>query len=476
MKEGAGFWARLSETIHRNDSLLCVGLDPPIEGLPDSEVLAFSRRIIEATVDTACCYKPNIAFYEARGIPGLTALAEAISFASSRGFPVILDAKRGDISSTASAYAKAAFEHLKAGALTINPLLGRDSVEPFTAYSDRGVFLLCHTSNPGARDLQELEVDGTPLYERIAALALSWNAKGNVGLVVGATYPEQIARVRSLAPDLWLLLPGAGAQGGELEESVEAGLWPDGSGLIVNVSRAIASAADPGEAARAFRDRINAVRKKRRERARERPVEGDMRGVADLDTIALGLHSIGAVRFGEFTLKSGQKSPLYIDLRLLVSDPKLMRAVARALAASLSKLSYDRIAAIPYGGLPIGEAVSLETGKPLIYPRREVKDHGTKKAIEGTYNSGETVVVLDDLVTTGASKLEAIEPLLAAGLLVRDIAVLVDREQGGAAELAQRGYRLHAVLGLSQLLEALVRRGRISPAAASEVRKALAIQ
>jgi uridine monophosphate synthetase len=193
------------------------------------------------------------------------------------------------------------------------------------------------------------------------------------------------------------------------------------------------------------------------------------------DQVALGLHALGAIRFGEFTLKSGQKSPIYIDLRLLVSDPSLMALVAHAMAGVLSRIQFDRIAAIPYGGLPIGQAVSLETGKPLIYPRREAKDYGTKKLIEGRFEKGETVVVLDDLVTTGGSKLEALAPLTDAGLTVRDIVVVVDREQGGARELEERGLCLHALLTLGQVLDALVRHGRINDSVRGDVRAALGI-
>ena len=479
------FFDRLAEASRRHDSLLCIGLDPPLSGIPDAQLVANNRRIIDATADLACCFKPNIAYYEARGIPGLKALAETVNLVRAKGLPVILDAKRGDISSTAAAYAKAVFERWNADAVTLSPFLGRDSVEPFTAYADRGVFLLCHTSNPGARDLQELETGGMPLYQLIAALASSWNRSGNVGLVVGATYPEEIARVRRAVSDLWFLLPGVGAQGGDLATCLEAGLRPDGLGVVVNVSRAIYQAADPRAAALDFRDRINATRRTRRSAG---ATEGTAAGPAGsalsaaaaadqalVDSIAVGLHSLGAVRFGEFTLKSGQKSPIYLDLRLLVSDPALMRTVARAMARLLAGLSYERIAAIPYGGLPIGQAVALEAGRPLIYPRREVKDYGTKKAIEGSFTPGETVVVLDDLVTTGGSKLEAIAPLTEAGLVVRDVVVLVDRGQGGAEELAAHGYALHAVLTLGTLLDALVRRGAIAADAAAAVRTALGI-
>jgi uridine monophosphate synthetase len=465
----APFFHRLADACRARDSLLCVGLDPGLDAVADASLASHNRKIIDAVADVACCVKPNAAFYEARGIPGLEALADTIAYARGKGLPVILDAKRGDIASSAAAYAKAAFERWNADAVTVNPFLGADGVEPFTAYADRGVFLLCHTSNPGARDIQELTADGRFVYEHVAALAVSWNGRGNAGLVVGATYPGELARVRLIAPEAWILLPGVGTQGGDLEASLAAGLRDDGMGVIVNVSRGVAQAADPGAAAREYRDRINAVRRGPRGDATPAPT------ASLADEIAVGLHALGAVRFGEFTLKSGQKSPIYIDLRLLVSDPALMRTVARAMAALLKSIACDRIAAIPYGGLPIGQAVSLETGLPLVYPRREVKEYGTKKAIEGAFRPGETVVVLDDLVTTGGSKLEAIAPLAEAGLVVKDVVVLVDRGQGGAAELAARGVRLHAVLTLSGLLDALVRHGSIAATAASGVRAALGI-
>lgn len=478
MDSPAPFFTRLAAACRERDSLLCVGLDPGLDAFPDASLASHNRGIIDAVADVACCVKPNAGFHEARGIPGLEALAETIAHARRRGLPVILDAKRGDISSSAAAYAKAAFVAWGADAVTVNPFLGTDGVEPFAAYADRGVFILCHTSNLGARDLQELTCDGRFVYEHVAGLATGWNRNGNVGLVVGATYPEELARVRRIAPGAWILLPGVGTQGGDLEASLAAGLRPDGMGVIVNVSRAVAQAADPGAAAREYRDRINAARRGPLGTASGAAARAGTAAPADtalVDEIALGLHALGAVRFGEFTLKSGQKSPIYIDLRLLVSDPRLMRTVARAMAGLLRGVACDRIAAIPYGGLPIGQAVSLETGLPLVYPRREVKEYGTKKAIEGACRPGETVVVLDDLVTTGGSKLEAIAPLSEAGLKVHDVVVLVDRGQGGTAELAANGLRLHAVLTLGGLLDALVRRGTIPPATAAGVRSALGI-
>jgi uridine monophosphate synthetase len=186
--------------------------------------------------------------------------------------------------------------------------------------------------------------------------------------------------------------------------------------------------------------------------------------------LVVGLHELGAVQFGTFTLKSGATSPVYMDLRLLVSDPPLLELAARAYGDVLATLSYDRIAAVPYAGLPIGAVVALITGRPMIYPRKETKAYGTGRAVEGIFAAGETAVLLDDVISSGASKLEAIRPLEAAGLVVRDVVVLVDRQGGGAADLAAAGYRLHAVLTLSDVVEALSAEGRITPDQAEIVR------
>lgn len=475
------FFEWLTASVARNDSLLCVGLDPDPDRLGGEDLLAFNRRIIDATADVVCCYKPNSAFYEALGPAGLDALCQTIDYIHTRGLPVILDAKRSDIGSTAAAYARAVFEVYGADAVTVNPYLGADSVAPFTQYRDKGVFVLCHTSNPGARDFQELDAGGRPLYLVVLEHVRRWNLDSpNLGLVVGATYPDELRAVRALAPDLWLLVPGIGTQGGDLEAAVTAGLKSDNTGLIVNVSRAVLYAPDPRAAARTFRDRINDTRSKGRWKVGKLKVESYEPSTLQPSTLQpstlqpstfqpstaliLALYDLGAVQFGDFTLHSGRKSPIYIDLRLLVSDPAVMRQVTQAYVQILRNLSFDRLAAIPYAALPIGTAVSLALGRPLIYPRKEIKEHGTKRAIEGRYNPGESVVVLDDLITTGGSKLEAIAPLEAAGLHVSDIVVLIDREQGGREALAERGYRLHSALKLSEIAATLHGLGRIGDA------------
>jgi orotidine 5'-phosphate decarboxylase subfamily 2 len=175
--------------------------------------------------------------------------------------PVILDAKRGDIASTAEAYAKSAFGNLDVDCITLSPYLGKDSIEPFIQNSEKGIFLLCKTSNPGAGDVQDLILEsGEPVHIHVAKLAQSWNVKNNVGLVVGATYPETLARVREVAPEMWFLAPGVGAQGGELESALKAGLRKDGKGLLLPVSRAIARAEKPGIAAAELRDQIGYIK------------------------------------------------------------------------------------------------------------------------------------------------------------------------------------------------------------------------
>jgi uridine monophosphate synthetase len=260
------FFSFLEKRVDDCSSLLCIGLDPHVHDLaePTAESARdFCLNLVKQTSRYAAAFKPNAAFFEVFGPDGWIALKqviEAIQEESNRlgsMIPVVLDAKRGDIASTAEAYAQSAFENLGAHCITLNPYLGKDSIEPFIQNSEKGVFLLCKTSNPGARDIQDLILEtGDPLHIHVAKLAQAWNTKNNVGLVVGATYPATLARVREVAPDLWFLAPGIGAQGGELESALKAGLRKDGKGILLPVSRAIARAEKPGLAAAELRDQI----------------------------------------------------------------------------------------------------------------------------------------------------------------------------------------------------------------------------
>ncbi|MFH1069558.1 MAG: orotidine-5'-phosphate decarboxylase [Candidatus Glassbacteria bacterium] len=240
-----GCWERIAQAAGKNRSRLCIGLDVDTARFPEilkrekDPVLAFNRRVVEATLDLVCCYKPNIAFYESLGGPGLEALRKTILHIARR-VPVILDCKRGDIGSTARMYAQAAFEHFGADAVTVSPYLGFDSVEPFLKYEDRGVFLLCLTSNPGSADFQ-LVPESQPLYERVASAARRWDeGRGRLGLVVGATHPDKVGRLREIAGELPFLLPGIGAQGGSLEAVAAAEIArADRIGVVVNASRSV---------------------------------------------------------------------------------------------------------------------------------------------------------------------------------------------------------------------------------------------
>jgi orotidine-5'-phosphate decarboxylase len=268
----AGFIARVWAAADARDSLVCVGLDPEPERFPAAvrsaaqPILEFNRRIIDATAEFACCFKPQFAHYAALGAEDQLLATIRYVHEHHPELPVILDSKRGDIGSTAAKYAQESFVRYEADAVTVNPYLGFDSVEPYLQWTDRGVIILCRTSNPGARDFQDLEVDGRRLYRHVAErVAQQWNGARNCLLVVGATYPAELAEVRSVVgPEVPFLVPGIGAQGGDVAAAVTAGRTPDGRGLLVNSSRAIlyASSGDDfadaaGLAARTLRDQIN---------------------------------------------------------------------------------------------------------------------------------------------------------------------------------------------------------------------------
>ncbi|MFQ5874608.1 MAG: orotidine-5'-phosphate decarboxylase [Dehalococcoidia bacterium] len=266
-----------------NNSLLCVGLDPDPKRMPVSDVFDFNKAVVDATFDLVCAYKPNLAFYEALGIEGLQALQSTVDHIRRRapGVVIIGDAKRGDVGNTAEAYARALFRVWGFDGATVNAYGGHDAILPFLEHDDRGVFIWCRSSNPGAGDLQDLPVlsgvegtvsdagEGQAMYKQVAMKAREWNTRGNVGLVVGATYPGELEAVRGLCPELPILVPGVGAQGGDLEASVAAGVDSKGERAIFASSRQVLYASrgsDFVDAARneavKLRDQINRCRGK----------------------------------------------------------------------------------------------------------------------------------------------------------------------------------------------------------------------
>ena len=274
------FLEKLLAASRRNNSLICIGLDPEYAHLPPhllnqpDPILDFNRAIIEATTDLVCAYKPNLAFYEALGPMGLITLQETLRLIPP-DTPIIGDAKRGDTAHTMRQYARALFEVYRFDAITASPYLGRESLQPFLDYHEKGIFILCRTSNPGARDLQDALIYETPekqppLYEYVTRQALAWNRAGNVGLVVGATYPEELQHIRQIAPSLPILIPGVGAQGGDLHSAARDGVDAAGERAIISISRSIIYAGnghnfaeDAAQAARTLRDAANQARGER---------------------------------------------------------------------------------------------------------------------------------------------------------------------------------------------------------------------
>jgi len=492
------FFSRLEALARAKDSLLCVGLDPRVASgtreVADA-IVEKNRRLIEATSAFVICYKPNSAFYEMHGPAGMEALERSIALVPD-GIPVLLDAKRCDIGATAEAYAEAIFGRLKADAVTLSPYMGRDAVDPFLRYEGRGVFLLSRTSNPSARRFQDLAVGahasagafhsaaeglrvghassgGEPLFVHVARECLSWSK--DIGIVAAGNDIPALGILRAAAPKAWFLAPGIGAQGGDPESAFAAGARADGLGILIVAARSVADAADPARAACLLRDACN---KARDAAMRAFAAKGSGAGafpgyghgtavspsasvekpdriavVAEQATLSsLKRDFISALirtecfKLGEFILKSGRKSPFYVDLRRLVSDPNAMRMAGEAYAKVASGIVYDRIAGIPAAALPLATVASMSTGKPMIWPRMPAKAHGTGNRVEGAFVPGERALLLDDLITTGASKLEAVAILKGEGLIVEDLAVLIERGKTGRAEMEASGIRLHAFL------------------------------
>jgi len=313
------------------------------------------------------------------------------------------------------------------------------------------VFILCYTSNPSATQVQQH--GAPPLFKHIARISLTWGTTEQVGLVVGATQPDELSVVRQICPQSWILAPGVGAQGADLNVALRAGLRADGSGLIIPVSRSIIAAPDPRQAAMDLRENIQQERAKVQKAAIIEP--------SNKVALITGLFQAGCIKFGNFTLASGKQSPIYIDLRRVISFPGLFRKVTQAYAEIVDTLNYDHIASVPYAALPAGSVVAWQLGVSMIYPRKEVKQHGTGQAIEGSFEAGQTAVMIEDVITTGGSIVTAAEVLRQAGIVVKDVVVLVDREQGGDSKMGEIGLTLHSVLKIGEIVTVLKQKSLI---------------
>eukprot|EP00937_MAST-01D_sp_MAST-1D-sp2_P000679 g679.t1 len=503
------FFVALSKRCREIDSVLCVGLDPHAVQLAEGQKNAagakrFCLDLIEKTSHVAAAYKPNAAFFEAFGAAGQSALEEVIA-AVPAGIPVLLDCKRGDISSTAAAYAAAAYDVCGAHGVTLSPYMGRDSLAPFVdpakGYAHKGAFLLCKTSNPSSADFQaQALAGGALLYEEVATRVEAWAREGagaaggvpNLGLVVGATDAEGMRRARGAAPSLWILAPGLGAQGGDLETCLTAAMWRGGQsegadadatwaggGVLFPVSRGISKAADPKAAAEQWRERLNAARRAllgdgaggaRGSKRAHGAVDGadgadgggQPRGrAAARARAAAAAQATGAeqaattdahaflelalrrevLRFGAFTLKSGRESPYFFNAGLFNSGSDLLH-VGRFYARAIVRwgLEFDVIFGPAYKGITLAAAIAIALADahgrdiPYAYNRKEKKDHGEGGQLVGAAIAGKRVLVVDDVITAGTAIRESMGLLQAAGAQAVGVLVALDRQEKGPGQ------------------------------------------
>jgi len=503
-----GFFVQLTDAIAERQSLLVTGLDPNPEMLQSwahrrgmagrsflSQARHWIKAVIEATADHVCAYKPSLGFYQSLGPVGLELLREVRELVPLE-VPLIVDAKHGDLNSS-SALASYLFRDLGADAVTLSPLAGQDIAAPFLLYPDKAVVVTCHSSNPASRILQHHPDESDPLYIRIVQECQRWGTPDQLLLEVGTSDPAVLARVRQEAPERFLILRSLWAEEDRLDALLEAGLSPSADGLLLPLPQNLLVEDDMAERAEQLKHRISARREHWLER---RPQVGEACSLwlpeprrpaaapappaaagatkgdsAAIDQLVLDLFDIGCLLFGEYVQASGAVFNYYIDLRQIISDPNLFHRVLHAYGTLLEGLSFDRIAGIPYGALPTATGLSLQLHKPLIYPRKEVKAHGARRLIEGDFEEGDRVVVIDDILITGGSVLEGIGKLESSGLVVENVVVFIDH--GGAADRSARqrleraGYRFHAVLDIQRITAVLHGTGRLSGEQAAVLRE-----
>jgi uridine monophosphate synthetase len=467
------FAEKLDAAILRNASLLCLGLDPNPEILPpQSKVADVSLRqalqdwletVVAQTQTLVCAYKPTLGFYLALGPEGLELLM-AILNKIPANIPVILDAKHGDLN-TASQLSKTFFDHWRVDAITVNPYVGQEGVTPFLLYPDRAVFVLTHTSNPSAEVIQSYPSSDIPLYLEVVKAIQGWGSADQLGLEVGTTHPSVLRQVRAIAPERTILARSIWSESTDLKAILEAGLNSAGTGLLLPVPQDWVGQADLEQRVQALRQDINQLREQLSQGpstcALLQPQEQQSL-LHPHEALIVQLFDIGCLLFGSYVQASGAVFPYYIDLRRIISNPQLFHQVLEAYAMLTKPLIFDRIAGIPYGSLPTATGLSLKLNRPMIYPRKEVKAHGTRRLVEGQFEPGETALVIDDVLITGKSVLEGIQKLETAGLRVSDLVVLIDHEGGVRDKMQAQGYQTHAVFTLSEISKTLYETQRIT--------------
>ncbi len=470
------FSAKLNRAISQNQSLLVVGLDPNPEMLSGlgnrfmeksdnliDNLQAWLDWVIEETSTRVAAYKLNLGFYQALGVAGLELLERILKKIPER-IPVILDAQHGDLNSS-TVFAQTIFEQWQIDAVTLSPFAGQDHAAPFLVYADRAVFILCHTSNPGASALQEYPHPDNPLYLEVVKQVQSWGTIEQVYLEVGSNNPDIISKIRAVAPERLILLRSIWTEGADFQLLLQAGFDRYGEGLLIPVSLDLLAQKNLAQEVEKLNQQVEQIRSELIQAGST--CELWTSNVCLLNKhphqeLILQLFDIGCLLFGEYVQASGATFSYYIDLRKIISNPQLFNQVIKAYADILKNLTFERIAGIPYGALPTATGLALELHSPMIFPRKEVKAHGTRRLIEGNFHPGEKVVVVDDILISGKSVMEGAAKLESADLKVEDIVVFIDHERGVKDRLAQNGYRAHSVLPISEITETLYEAGRIT--------------
>lgn len=481
-QESASSAIEMLEAKWAEGKFLCVGLDVTV-GPEDGDMTLFekAKMIVDATHDIAAAYKPNSAFFERDTLEGMAELGELVSYIKELApdVPVIWDAKRADIASTNEGYADAAQE-LGVDSITVHPYLGGSAVKSLVSDPNKIGFVLAHTSNPGAAEFQHLQLQsGEQLWERVVnnvAHSEDWQQGATLGIVTGATYPEELARARYLAgDDVVMLIPGVGTQGGDLEASVRGAMNNRDGGFLINVSSGISKAKDAkGEvtaesvrdAAIKYHEQIKEVWDDAVANPQPSYAANEMREFNA--RLGNALFDEGCIKFGKFTLKNGSISPVYVDLRASITDPTLRNNVANIYVDMIKGLEsrrgeeFDVLAGIPQAATSYAAIVADRMNRRLVQPRTGgKKNYGAGESIMGNFTEGQSVGLIDDLITDGGAKLELIAQLEAEGLKFGGVAMLVDREQGGFREMAARGLPIIAATTLRGLVLALDASGKI---------------
>jgi uridine monophosphate synthetase len=467
------FTGKLHQAIATNNSLLIVGLDPNPEMMPSEylrredslleDLETWLLWVIKSTSDRVCGYKPTLGFYEALGSEGLELLARILA-AIPPSIPVILDAKHSDLN-TSTVFAKAIFEQWQVDAVTLTPYAGQDHAAPFLVYADKAVFILAHTSNPKAETLQRYPSFEQPFYLHLVKEAQSWATPEQLYLEVGTTNIEVLKKIRAIAPERTILLRSLWSKKNNLESLINIGLNSVGEGLLIPIPQDFLASNHLATEVANLNQRLNTYRVAKTNQGASCDLwTPDVCLLAShpYQSLILELFDIGCLMFGEYVQASGATFSYYIDLRKIISNPHLFNQVLDAYGDLVRQLEFDRIAGIPYGALPTATGLALNLQRPMIFPRKEVKAHGTRRLIEGNFHPGEKVVVIDDILISGKSVMEGAEKLKSAGLNIEDIVVFIDHEGGVKERLRDNGYRAHSVLSISEITNTLYEAGRIN--------------